>query len=223
MGFLAEISENSKAWVSEFLDTQCFKQFVDFRCDPESATEFDILYFDESIRAKQMKSTFKSRVTMSKPKLTPFLTDTLYKLSKVYDCLPPNTQDLDTTIKYSYDIFPILQQRLYCPPRSVRPIMSINDRKASIKNIEKPKRYNLIEWVKSKTVYAEKQKRFATSFSQGGEDIQLIDEEEMKQKAATAIQAWWRRHSTLSKINSMHNSASIIQRYYKSFLIRKKL
>jgi len=51
----------------------------------------------------------------------------------------------------------------------------------------------------------------------------LIDEEEMKQKAATAIQAWWRRHSTLSKINSMHNSASIIQRYYKSFLIKKTL
>ncbi|KAI9325833.1 hypothetical protein DFJ73DRAFT_193343 [Zopfochytrium polystomum] len=87
--FLKTVDRDSKAFLSQLVETQAFSQFTLERIErPES--DYEVLFFDESIKAKLNRS----RLKFSK-ETTPFLRDGAYLIRSTVAAAAPNVEDLD--------------------------------------------------------------------------------------------------------------------------------
>ncbi len=74
--------------MTQFMETQAFSQFTIDRITREES-DFDVLFFDESLKAKKNRSKFK----ISKD-VTPFLEDLSYSVKQTIQAMEPNTRGL---------------------------------------------------------------------------------------------------------------------------------
>lgn len=86
--FIAEFDSDSKPFIRQIVQSQAFSQFVLERLE-RSETDYEILFFDESIKAKLNRS----KLRFSK-ELTPFLKDDSYQITSSISCLTPNYDNL---------------------------------------------------------------------------------------------------------------------------------
>ncbi|ORY28412.1 DENN-domain-containing protein [Rhizoclosmatium globosum] len=120
--FLASADRETRAYLTHIVETQNFVQFTLERVElPES--DYEILFFDESIKAKLNRSKLKfSKET------TPFLKDGAYSIRATITALAPNLDGLDQTKTYSTSLFPlIIDKSLLGTPRKANPLVTEAD------------------------------------------------------------------------------------------------
>ncbi|KAI8800344.1 hypothetical protein BJ742DRAFT_86273 [Cladochytrium replicatum] len=111
------------AFMTHVVETQSFAQFTLDRIErPES--DYDVLFFDESIKAKLNRSRLK--ITKDS---TPFLKDGSFRVQQTFYVLPPNTDDLTgEEVSSQRGTVPLeLDERLLCPPRVVQSLITETD------------------------------------------------------------------------------------------------
>ncbi|KAJ3096697.1 DENN domain-containing protein 4C [Phlyctochytrium planicorne] len=111
--FLNSQDKDTRPFLTSLVETQSFAQFTLDRIErPES--DYEILFFDESIKAKLNRSKLKfSKET------TPFLKDSTYNIRATVAISPPNLENLDPTFDTS----------LFIPGRPVAPLVTQSDQK----------------------------------------------------------------------------------------------
>ncbi|KAJ3202276.1 hypothetical protein HDU82_007481 [Entophlyctis luteolus] len=120
--FLASADRETRGYLSHIVETQNFVQFTLTRVElPDS--DYEILFFDESIKAKMNRSKLKfSKDT------TPFLKDGAYSIRATVTALPPNIDGLETGKNYSHYSFPQnIDTELLCTARKVSPLVTEAD------------------------------------------------------------------------------------------------
>jgi IQ calmodulin-binding motif len=104
------VTPAQKYWLSQVLKTQLFQRFLEIRLeDPNDAS---VLFFDESVIAKNNRSVKKS---LKQGKITtPFLDNPSWKISDVFTPPAPSNWGLPADGRlYSYSRFPKLNKSLY--------------------------------------------------------------------------------------------------------------
>ncbi|KAJ3178675.1 hypothetical protein HK101_010125 [Irineochytrium annulatum] len=121
--FINGQDKESKPFLSQLVNTQSFAQFTLDRIErPES--DYEILFFDESIKAKLNRSKLK----LSK-ETTPFLKDSTYNIRATVAIASPNLESLDPRNDF-VTLFPTtLDDSLLIPPRSVHPLVNQADQR----------------------------------------------------------------------------------------------
>ncbi|KAJ3119716.1 hypothetical protein HK100_000183 [Physocladia obscura] len=120
--FLAGADRESRVYLTHIVETQNFVQFTLERVElPES--DYEILFFDESIKAKLNRSKLKfSKET------TPFLKDGAYSIRATITALPPNSDGLDKDKTYTMSLFPVtIDKSLLGTPRKANPLVTEAD------------------------------------------------------------------------------------------------
>lgn len=115
--FLAEQGTESRPFLEEMLQTQQFSEFVDSRLF-EVGRDPDVVFFDESIDAKQNRKTFKLRGNID----TPFLDNVDSKHQKTYVAPSPDISNCPIEGPYLYpNGLGNLNASLYSAPRNLTP------------------------------------------------------------------------------------------------------
>ena len=92
-------------WLTEFVDSQLFQSFIDYRCDTA-----DIVLLDELIKVNYGK-------------LSPFISDNSQQHNDTYVVMMPNTDNLPSSVSYTYSHIPTTyDEQLYDCVRSVEPL-----------------------------------------------------------------------------------------------------
>ncbi|KAI9346189.1 hypothetical protein BDR26DRAFT_856006 [Obelidium mucronatum] len=120
--FLASADRETRAYLTHIVETQNFVQFTLERVElPES--DYEILFFDESIKAKLNRSKLKfSKET------TPFLKDGAYSIRATITALAPSVEGLDKNKTYSTSFFPLtIDKSLLGTPRKANPLVTEAD------------------------------------------------------------------------------------------------
>ncbi|PKC07971.1 DENN-domain-containing protein [Rhizophagus irregularis] len=113
--FLKTLDKDEKAFLSNLIDSQSFSQFITERAIRKSE-DYDILYFDEIIKAKLNRSKLK----LSK-ELTSFLDDSSFDVSQTIRAMKPNEEGLDELGFEGYIYLPdCFDSELMSTPRPVR-------------------------------------------------------------------------------------------------------
>ena len=120
--FVAASDKETKPFLLNFMETQAFSEFAIERIE-KSESDHDILFFDESLKAKRNRSKFRINKEM-----TPFIEDSSYKISQTIQAIEPNSKNA-TEIDYK-NIFPIkLNPEFMLQPRQVKPLITESDQK----------------------------------------------------------------------------------------------
>lgn len=107
---------------SQFLDTHAFSQFAIERIE-RADTDFEILFFEESLKAKRNRSKFRFT-----KKTTPFLEDSSYAVSRTISALEPNLDYLDSKNEYGKGSFPArLKTENLIAPRRIKSLITVAD------------------------------------------------------------------------------------------------
>ncbi|KAJ3219079.1 DENN domain-containing protein 4C [Dinochytrium kinnereticum] len=150
--FLASQDKESRPFLSVLIETQSFAQFTLDRIErPES--DYEILFFDESIKAKLNRSKLKfSKET------TPFLKDSTYNIRATVAVASPNLENLDPNKTYCTSIFPIaLDSTLLISGRPVAPLVTPSDqRMMKSHTIELKRKQDFSKWMRTKLKHFQK-------------------------------------------------------------------
>ena len=90
--FILDFESEIRPFIKGMVESQAFAQFLQDRIQP-SATEYDVMVFDESIKQKLNRS----RLRFSKEP-TPFLNETSYQISTKYFTLDANLSNIPQSI-----------------------------------------------------------------------------------------------------------------------------
>lgn len=106
-----------------FIETQAFTQFSLDRIE-RAESDFDVLFFDESLKAKRNRSKFK----ISK-EVTPFLEDRSYSITQTIAAVEPNAVSLKGGISYTGGrVFPTqLDNSLLIAPKVIKQLITQSD------------------------------------------------------------------------------------------------
>ncbi|KAJ3390675.1 hypothetical protein HDU92_000343 [Lobulomyces angularis] len=116
--------DNSKTFMSSLVETQAFSQFIYERVQ-RSKSDYEVLFFDESIKAKLNRSSFR----VSK-ETTPFLEDQSYQVTQTYNSLEPNLIDLEKDKCYYQGTFPVtLNPEYLVIPKAIKPLLTESDQR----------------------------------------------------------------------------------------------
>ncbi|KAJ3330361.1 hypothetical protein HDU76_005873 [Blyttiomyces sp. JEL0837] len=122
--FLASLDRDAKPFLMQLVETQAFAQFTLDRIE-RSESDYEVLFFDESIKAKLNRS----RLKFSK-ETTPFLKDNAYSVRATVAAAFPNLEGLDPNKVYSTTYFPIaLDTTLLSKPRIISPLVTQSDQR----------------------------------------------------------------------------------------------
>ncbi|KAJ3112463.1 DENN domain-containing protein 4C [Phlyctochytrium bullatum] len=169
--FLASQDKEARPFLTVLVETQSFAQFTLDRIErPES--DYEILFFDESIKAKLNRSKLKfSKET------TPFLKDGTYNIRATVAVASPNLENLDPNKNYTTSIFPIaLDQTLLIPGRPVAPLVTASDQKMMRSHtIELVQRARMVSGMKRKQDFSKWMRTKLKHFQKigGGEVVSL--------------------------------------------------
>ncbi|KAJ1344288.1 hypothetical protein BSLG_001428 [Batrachochytrium salamandrivorans] len=116
--FLSDFDSETRVLMAQVIETQAFAQFVLDRVErPES--DYEILFFDESIKAKLNRSKLKfTKAT------TPFLRDTAYQITSSFQTLAPNIDDVPPDYRPLEDDLFKWNEQMLVAPRPIEPLLS---------------------------------------------------------------------------------------------------
>ncbi|KAJ8331147.1 hypothetical protein QVD99_005806 [Batrachochytrium dendrobatidis] len=119
--FLSDFDTETRAFMSQVIETQAFAQFILDRVErPDN--DYEILFFDESIKAKLNRS--KLRFTKE---ATPFLRDPSYMVANTFQTLSPNLDDVPPGYRpFDNDLFR-WNEDMAVAPRQIEPLLSDSD------------------------------------------------------------------------------------------------
>ncbi|KAJ3120452.1 hypothetical protein HK098_004585 [Nowakowskiella sp. JEL0407] len=135
--FLNSVDKEVRPYLTHLIETQAFAQFTLDRALRHSgltsttqldkshmtSADYDILFFDESIKAKLNRS----KLRFSKDS-TPFLKDTSYDVGLTVECLKPNSDGIEIGENFGTGSFPIeIDESRMLPPRPVASLVSDTD------------------------------------------------------------------------------------------------
>jgi hypothetical protein len=125
------LSPSNRNYVARILETQMFNTFLQERA--ENPNDAEILFFDESIVAKNNRSKVGNLVKGGKM-ATPFLSDVSWKIKETFSPASPSNWGLNEGDCYCYNRFPRLNSEMFgnVRPRKVWP----NDAQLDIRRRE---------------------------------------------------------------------------------------
>jgi hypothetical protein len=123
--FIGMADKECRPFYTLFLDSHAFTQFIVERVEREES-DFEILFFDEALKAKRNRSKFKRQ-----KETTPFLQDQTYAVTQTIYALEPNMEGLSSTkIDYSPRVFPSsLNPCHLIAARKIKPLATASDQK----------------------------------------------------------------------------------------------
>ncbi|KAJ1569999.1 hypothetical protein HK096_006552 [Nowakowskiella sp. JEL0078] len=134
--FLYSMDKETRQYMNHIVETQAFAQFTLDRASRQSGlsmsgasnqqmtgADYDILFFDESIKAKLNRSRLKFT-----KETTPFLKDPSYDISATLTILTPNSEGITKGERFGAGQFPTkMDENFMIQPRSVESLVTASD------------------------------------------------------------------------------------------------